>query len=138
MGGSGPSGHACQLGPCPLCRGRCRCCDDGRRALATLCPWQQGAFARSLRQPACCQLNQHSTMQGVVPDIVTMAKGIGNGLHLAAVVATPEISQVMTRKLNFNTFGGNPVVSAGGRAVLQAIDEDGTQQNSAQVGLPLP
>ena len=76
-------------------------------------------------------------MQGVVPDIVTMAKGIGNGLPLAAVVTTPEISQVMTRKLNFNTFGGNPVVSAGGRAVLQVIDEDGTQQNSAQVGLPL-
>ena len=71
-----------------------------------------------------------------MPDIVTMAKGIGNGLPLAAVVTTPEISQVMTRKLNFNTFGGNPVVSAGGRAVLQAIDEDGTQQNSVQVRLP--
>lgn len=57
--------------------------------------------------------------QGVTPDIVTMAKGIGNGLPLAAVVTTPEIAAVLTQKLHLNTFGGNPVSCTAGRAVLQ-------------------
>ena len=42
-------------------------------------------------------------------------------------------AQVLARRLHFNTFGGNPVCSAGGRAVLRAIDEDGVQANSAKV-----
>ena len=71
---------------------------------------------------------------GVVPDIVTMAKGIGNGLPLAAVVTTPEIAAVMGRKLHFNTFGGNPVCSAGGRAVLRVIDDERIQERAADVG----
>ena len=53
--------------------------------------------------------------QNVIPDIVTMAKGIGNGLPLAAVVTTPEIAASLSSRLHFNTFGGNPVCSAGGR-----------------------
>jgi alanine-glyoxylate transaminase / (R)-3-amino-2-methylpropionate-pyruvate transaminase len=57
--------------------------------------------------------------QGVLPDIVTMAKGIGNGLPLAAVVTTPEIASVLTQRLHLNTFGGNPVSCAAGRAVLK-------------------
>ncbi|GAB4819560.1 hypothetical protein N2152v2_006606 [Parachlorella kessleri] len=72
--------------------------------------------------------------QGVVPDIVTMAKGIGNGLPLAAVVTTPQIAEVLARRLHFNTFGGNPVCSAGGRAVLRVVDEENIQQNAAEVG----
>ena len=64
-----------------------------------------------------------------------MAKGIGNGLPLAAVVTTEEVAQTMSRRLHFNTFGGNPVCSAGGRAVLKAIEEDGLQANSLKVGL---
>lgn len=49
-----------------------------------------------------------------------MAKGIGNGYPLAAVVTTPEIaaSMSMGKALHFNTFGGNPVASAVGSAVL--------------------
>src|SRR5437763_6650832 len=50
--------------------------------------------------------------QGVIPDIVTMAKGIGNGCPLAAVVTTPKIAASLTGKVHFNTFGGNPVGSA--------------------------
>lgn len=41
--------------------------------------------------------------QGVTPDIVTMAKGIGNGLPLAAVVTTPEIAASLANRLHFNT-----------------------------------
>eukprot|EP00775_Hariotina_reticulata_P011373 gene11373-11522_t len=72
--------------------------------------------------------------QGVVPDIVTMAKGIGNGLPLAAVVTTHEIAAALTSRIHFNTFGGNPVCSAGGRAVLRVIDQEGIQQHAGQVG----
>ena len=72
--------------------------------------------------------------QGVIPDIVTMAKGIGNGAPLAAVVTTPKIAAVMTQKIHFNTFGGNPVVSAIGRAVLEVIERENLQANARELG----
>jgi len=72
--------------------------------------------------------------QGVIPDIVTMAKGIGNGVPLAAVVTTPKIAEVLSKRIHFNTFGGNPVVSAVGKAVLEIIDEEGLQANSLKLG----
>src|SRR5688572_1132493 len=72
--------------------------------------------------------------QGVVPDIVTMAKGIGNGAPLAAVVTTPKIAATLTQKVNFNTFGGNPVVSAIGKAVLEVIERENLQANSLAIG----
>jgi alanine-glyoxylate transaminase/(R)-3-amino-2-methylpropionate-pyruvate transaminase len=75
--------------------------------------------------------------QGVIPDIVTMAKGIGNGAALAAVVTTPAIAQALTSRIHFNTFGGNPVVCTQGRAVLRVIDEDGIQANAATLGAKL-
>ena len=71
---------------------------------------------------------------GVVPDIVTMAKGIGNGAPLAAVTTRRDIASVLTQRVHFNTFGGNPVSMAAGLAVLDVIDEDGLQQNSKVVG----
>ncbi|MEM9079249.1 MAG: aminotransferase class III-fold pyridoxal phosphate-dependent enzyme [Verrucomicrobiota bacterium] len=72
--------------------------------------------------------------QGVQPDIVVMAKGIGNGFPLAAVVTTPAVAASLTSHIHFNTFGGNPFISRVGRAVLEAIDEDGLQANSAKIG----
>jgi alanine-glyoxylate transaminase/(R)-3-amino-2-methylpropionate-pyruvate transaminase len=72
--------------------------------------------------------------QDVIPDIVTMAKGIGNGCPLAAVVTTPEIAQSLLGKVHFNTFGGNPVVSAMGQAVLEVIEKDNLQANSLKIG----
>ncbi|XP_075654371.1 alanine--glyoxylate aminotransferase 2 homolog 1, mitochondrial [Castanea sativa] len=72
--------------------------------------------------------------QGIIPDIVTMAKGIGNGLPLGAVVTTPEIASVLAQKIQFNTFGGNPVCSAGGLAVLRVIDQEKRQAHCADVG----
>uniref|UniRef100_A0A0E0D076 alanine--glyoxylate transaminase n=1 Tax=Oryza meridionalis TaxID=40149 RepID=A0A0E0D076_9ORYZ len=71
---------------------------------------------------------------GVVPDIVTMAKGIGNGIPLGAVVTTPEIAQVLTRRCYFNTFGGNPLCTAGGLAVLRVLEKEGLQANAHAVG----
>ena len=72
--------------------------------------------------------------QGVLPDIVTMAKGIGNGCPLAAVVTTPEIARALTSRIHFNTFGGNPVSCAQGRAVLRVIENEGLQANCLDLG----
>ncbi len=72
--------------------------------------------------------------QGVVPDIVTMAKGIGNGAPLAAVVTTPQIAAAHAARLHFNTFGGNPVSCAQGRAVLDVIAREKLQENTLHMG----
>jgi alanine-glyoxylate transaminase/(R)-3-amino-2-methylpropionate-pyruvate transaminase len=72
--------------------------------------------------------------QGVIPDIVTMAKGIGNGCPLGAVVTTPKVAQTLANRLHFNTFGGNPVVCVQGSAVLDVIDREKLQENSLKIG----
>ena len=71
---------------------------------------------------------------GVVPDIVTMAKGIGNGAPLAAVTTRREIAEALTERIHFNTFGGNPVSMAAGLAVLEVIEEDRLQENAGIQG----
>ncbi len=70
----------------------------------------------------------------VVPDIVVMAKGIGNGAPLAAVTTRGDIAEAFTRRLHFNTYGGNPISMAAGLAVLDVIDEEGLQENCRVVG----
>ncbi|MGQ0715275.1 MAG: aspartate aminotransferase family protein [Gemmatimonadaceae bacterium] len=71
---------------------------------------------------------------GVVPDVVTMAKGIGNGAPLAAVTTRLDIAKALTQRIHFNTYGGNPVSMAAGLAVLDVIDNEGLQENSRVVG----
>ncbi|MBN2409519.1 MAG: aminotransferase class III-fold pyridoxal phosphate-dependent enzyme, partial [Candidatus Aminicenantes bacterium] len=73
--------------------------------------------------------------QGVVPDIVTMGKPIGNGHPLAAVATTPEIAASFRTGMEyFNTFGGNPVSCAVGLAVLDVLREEELQRNAFEVG----
>jgi alanine-glyoxylate transaminase/(R)-3-amino-2-methylpropionate-pyruvate transaminase len=72
--------------------------------------------------------------QRVVPDIVTMAKGIGNGCPLGAVVTTPKIAATLAQRTHFNTFGGNPVACAQGGAVLEIIEREKLQENSLTIG----
>lgn len=57
-------------------------------------------------------------MHGVTPDIVTMAKGICNGLPMGAVITTPALAESLKEAYFYNTFGGNPVACAAGLAVL--------------------
>lgn len=71
---------------------------------------------------------------GVVPDIVTVAKGIGNGFPLAAVITTPKIADSLRQAIHFNTYGGNPLACTVGMAVLEVIEEEGLQKNCAKVG----
>ena len=73
--------------------------------------------------------------QGVVPDIVTLGKPIGNGHPLAAVVTTPEIAASFANGMEyFNTFGGNPVSCAIGLAVLDVMEREHLQENARDVG----
>lgn len=74
-------------------------------------------------------------LQGVVPDIVTIGKPIGNGHPLAAVVTTKTVAEKFANGMEyFNTFGGNPVSSAIGRAVLATIQREQLQTNAKTVG----
>lgn len=61
-------------------------------------------------------------------------QGIGNGIPLGAVVTTPKVAEVLTRRCYFNTFGGNPVCTAAGHAVLRVIMREKLQENSHVVG----
>jgi alanine-glyoxylate transaminase / (R)-3-amino-2-methylpropionate-pyruvate transaminase len=74
---------------------------------------------------------------GVTPDLVTMAKGIGNGAPLGACVTRPEIAAVMKHRTHFNTFGGNPVSMTQGLATLEVIDSEHIQDNALRVGTHL-
>ena len=72
---------------------------------------------------------------GVVPDIVTMGKPMGNGHPMGAVVTTAEIAASFANGMEyFNTFGGNPVSCAVGLAVLDTIRDEGLQENAREVG----
>jgi 4-aminobutyrate aminotransferase-like enzyme len=72
---------------------------------------------------------------GVVPDIVTMGKPLGNGHPLAAVVTTRDVADAFDTGMKyFNTFGGNPVSCAIGSAVLDVVVGDGLQQHANEVG----
>lgn len=73
--------------------------------------------------------------QGVVPDIVTMGKPMGNGHPVAGVVTTPGImARFRTSFRYFNTFGGNPVSCAAAMAVLDELQEKDLQANALAIG----
>ncbi len=72
--------------------------------------------------------------QGVVPDIVTMGKPIGNGFPLAAVVTTRAIADAFASGPEyFNTYGGNPVSLAAGTAVLDVLEQENLQERALRV-----
>src|SRR6185295_17893612 len=73
--------------------------------------------------------------QGVVPDVVTMGKPIGNGHPLGAVVTTPQVARSFANGMEyFNTFGGNPVSAAVGNAVLDVIRDERLQARAHVLG----
>ncbi|MEM7376598.1 MAG: aspartate aminotransferase family protein [Pseudomonadota bacterium] len=74
---------------------------------------------------------------GVVPDIVVMAKGLGNGFPIGAVVARKAIAAPMAEKFLFHTYGANPTSCAAARAVLQVLGDEGLQANARTVGSAL-
>lgn len=71
---------------------------------------------------------------GIVPDMVVMAKGLGNGFPLSAVVVRRDIADAMTGRAFMSTMGSNPTCCAAGRGVLAALDHGGLQENARVVG----
>jgi alanine-glyoxylate transaminase/(R)-3-amino-2-methylpropionate-pyruvate transaminase len=74
---------------------------------------------------------------GVTPDIVTLAKGIGNGCPLSACVTRAEVSATLAERIHFNTFGGNPVSMAQGMATLDVILGANIQSHAKTLGARL-
>jgi len=70
---------------------------------------------------------------GMVPDMLTFAKGVGNGLALGGVVARAEVMEAMPAN-SISTFGGNPIASAGALATINYMLEHDTQKNSKEMG----
>jgi 4-aminobutyrate aminotransferase len=69
----------------------------------------------------------------VEPDIITSAKGLGNGVPIGITVATPAVADSYPG-LTFSTFGGNPVSTTAALAVIRLIEEEDLKQNAAAVG----
>ncbi|MEV6631104.1 aspartate aminotransferase family protein [Actinoplanes sp. NPDC051470] len=70
---------------------------------------------------------------GVVPDLITFAKGIGNGFALGGVVGRAEVINAVPA-ISFSTFGGNPISAAAGNAVLDYVLSHDLQANAQRVG----
>ncbi|OOY30045.1 aminotransferase class III-fold pyridoxal phosphate-dependent enzyme [Thioclava sp. F36-6] len=72
---------------------------------------------------------------GFTPDVVTMGKPMGNGHPVAGLVAKPDVMAAFREAFGyFNTFGGNPVSVAAAMETLRVIEDEGLQENAAQVG----
>ena len=75
------------------------------------------------------------TRHGLVPDMVTMGKPMGNGFPVSGVAMRPElVREFGARSRYFNTFGGSPVAAAAGLAVLDVIRDEGLQDNALRIG----
>jgi 4-aminobutyrate aminotransferase len=99
-------------------------CD--RHGILLIADEVQSGIGRTGRMFAC----QH---WGVSPDILTLAKGLGSGLPIGAVVAKKRIMEQWTKGTHGNTFGGNPLCCAAALATLDLV-EGGLARNAAEVG----
>ena len=97
-----------------------------------------GLFIADEVQPGFGRTGKHFwgfEHDGLVPDIVTMGKPMGNGHPIAGVVARDQLVNAFAEQSGyFNTFGGNPVSCAAAMAVLDVIDEESLQQNALEIG----
>ena len=75
--------------------------------------------------------SQHA---GVVPDMTTLAKGLGGGMPIGAVLMTTEVAKAMPAGGHGTTFGGNPLAAAAALAVLQELEEHDLIRHAADVG----
>ncbi len=97
-----------------------------------------GLFIADEVQTGCGRHGEHFWAfeeHGVVPDIVTVGKPIGNGHPLGVVVTTQAIADAFANGMEyFNTFGGNPVSCTIGLEVLRVIKDEGLQENAREIG----
>ncbi|MFJ3787493.1 acetylornithine transaminase [Kitasatospora sp. NPDC090091] len=76
----------------------------------------------------------HQAFEGVDPDVVTLAKALGGGLPIGAVLAFGEAADLLTPGQHGTTFGGNPVVAAAALAVLDTIESEGLLEHTRKLG----
>ncbi len=96
-----------------------------------------GVFIADEVQPGFGRTGAHMwgfQRHGVVPDMVSMGKPMGDGHPMAGLVVRPELVSEFGKSRYFNTFGGNPVSSAVGLAVLEVIENEGLMANARAVG----
>lgn len=100
-----------------------------------------GLFLADEVQPGFGRTGSHFwgfQRHGLIPDMVSMGKPMGNGYPLAGLVLKPEtIAEFGAKARYFNTFGGNAVSAAVGLAVLDVIRDEGLKENAATVGAAL-
>ena len=97
-----------------------------------------GVFIADEVQPGFARMGETFwgfDFHGIIPDIVTMGKPMGNGFPMAAVATRPDYLQSFCADVGyFNTFGGNPVAVAAGQAVLDTIQQENLQENARKMG----
>jgi 4-aminobutyrate aminotransferase-like enzyme len=97
-----------------------------------------GLFISDEVQPGFARTGSHMwgfQRHGVVPDMVSLGKPMGNGYPVAGLVVRPDVVEEFGRKARyFNTFGGNTVAIAVASAVLDVIENEGLMENAATVG----
>lgn len=71
---------------------------------------------------------------GIEPDMLTMAKALGGGTAIGAMMAKPEVSESLAPGKHASTFGGNAVACAAGIAAIEAIEEDNLLENAVEIG----
>lgn len=74
---------------------------------------------------------------GVVPDVMPLAKGLGSGVPIAAIVAGPKAANIFQPGNHGTTFGGNPLAMRAGVETIRIMEEDGLLENAARVGAHL-
>lgn len=72
--------------------------------------------------------------EGIVPDVMTLAKGLGNGVPIGACLARAAVAELFTPGSHGSTFGGNPLACRVGCTVLEIIQEQGLLENAARQG----
>jgi acetylornithine/N-succinyldiaminopimelate aminotransferase len=75
-----------------------------------------------------------SEHEGVVPDVITLGKGLGGGFPVAAFLTTEAVAKTVTLGDHGTTFGGNPLAAAAAHAVLGVLVEEQLAQRSAELG----
>ena len=71
---------------------------------------------------------------GIIPDVMTLAKGLGNGIPIGACLAKGEAAEILTPGTHGSTFGGNPVASRAALATIQAIAKESLLENAKRQG----
>ena len=74
---------------------------------------------------------------GIVPDVMPLAKGLGSGVPIGAVVAGPKAAQIFQPGNHGGTFGGNPLAMRAGVETIRIMEKDGLMDNAATVGAHL-